>query len=138
MICRPVASCREEHHHCCRRRADDPADPSAAALGTGRRRKKADAVLVLDELAEAEVRVLRPRRDPLRRRPRRLAPTADDELDLRSEQEHDRHPDRNPGANVVAEEPCHDEDERRSPHCGLDGRSVGAPPHGRRVGSERH
>ena len=135
---RPVASDREEHDHGGPRGTDDPADPPGATLGTGRRRNEANAFLVLDELAEAEIRVLGPRRHSLRRGARPLAPSAHDELHLRREEEHDRNPDRNPGTDVVAEEPRHHHDERRGPEGGLEGRAVGVLPHERRVGGEPH
>ncbi len=135
---RPVASHREEHDHGGHRGPEDPAEPPAAALRAGRRWTEVDAFLVLDELTEAEVRVLRPRPDPRRGAPWRLAAPADHVLHLGREQEHDRHPDRNPRTDVVAEEPCHDDDERCGPHGGLDGRAVGVLPHARRVGGEQH
>ena len=64
-------------------RANEPAEPPAAPLGALGRWEEADAVLVLDELAEAEIGVLGSGWDARRTLSRRLPSAADDELDLR-------------------------------------------------------
>ena len=100
--------------------------PSAGPRrGPGGRRDEADAVVVLDELAEAEIGVLRPGRDAPARPARRFAAAADDELDLGREEQDERQPERDPRAEVVAEEPGDDEHERGRARGGLEGLPVG-------------
>src|SRR4029079_6633649 len=81
----------------------DPAERAAASLGAGGGRQEPDSVVLLDHLSEPEVGVLRPRRNAGRGRTRSLAPAAEDELDLRREQEDDGHPDRYPRHAIRAE-----------------------------------
>ena len=115
-------------------RANEPAEPPAAPLGALGRWEEADAVLVLDELAEAEIGVLGAGWDARGTLSRRLPSAADDELDLRREEYGDRDPHGDPRAHVVAEEPGDDEDDRGRPDGGLEGRAIDTRPHGRRVG----
>ena len=130
----PIAVRREGDDRRSDDRANEPAEPPAAPLGALGRREEADAVLVLDELAEAEIGVLGAGWDARGTLSRRLPSAADDELDLRREEHGDRDPHRDPRAHVVAEEPGDDEDDRGRPDGGLEGRAIGTRPHGRRVG----
>ena len=124
-----VAASGERDHDGGRCRADDPADAPPASRGPGRRRDEAHAVGVLDELAEAEIGVLRPGRDAPARPARRFAAPADDELDLGREEQDERQPERDPRTEVVAEEPGDDEHERGRARGGLEGLPVRRLPH---------
>ena len=75
-----------------------------------------DAVLVLDELAETEVGVLRTGRRPSPLGSTGLAPPAEHELDFRGEKDDERQPERHPLLQVVDEQPRKHEDERGQPH----------------------
>jgi hypothetical protein len=130
---RAVAPYGERHDDRREHAADEPRHRPPGALGTGRRRQEVDAVLVLDELTEAEVSVLGAGRRPQRGRPRPLAPPARDELDLGREQHDDGQPDGDPRAQVVAEEPRDDEDESGGADGRLNRPAIDLVPHGPRV-----
>jgi hypothetical protein len=75
-----------------------------------------DALLVLDDLAEAEVGVLGAGRRAAPPAPARLAPCAKDELHLGGEQDDERQPEGHPFLQAVGEEPRKHEDECGDPH----------------------
>jgi hypothetical protein len=59
-----------------------------------------------------------------------FAAAAEHELDLGCEENHDREPDGDPRAKVVAEEPRHDEHEGRCSNGGLERAAIELVPHG--------
>src|SRR4029079_17863748 len=83
-----------------------------------------DAVLVLDELTEPEIGVLRARRRPLALRPPRLAPPAQHELGLRCEEHHERQPEWHPLLERVDEQPREHQDERGEAQARLERRAA--------------
>ena len=74
-----------------------------------------DALLVLHELSEAEVRVLGPRRRSAARRAARLVAAPENELELRPEQDDERQPERHPLLQRVDEQPREHEPEGGQP-----------------------
>ena len=75
-----------------------------------------DPLIVLDELSEAEVRVLGPRRRSAASRAARLGPSPEDELELRPDQDGERQPERHPVLQRVEEQPRQHEADGRQPH----------------------
>ena len=75
-----------------------------------------DSVHVLDELPEAEVRVLGPRRRSTAGRATRLGPSPEDELELRPDQDGEGQPERHPFLQGVDEQPREHEADGGQPH----------------------
>ena len=80
--------------------------------GAGGRRHVPVAVVLLHELAEAEVGVLGPRRDAAAPRAGGLEAAAQHELDLRGEEDDERQPERHDLAEPLDEQPRDDEADR--------------------------
>ena len=122
---RAVGARREREQDDHGQRTHDADDPAALRrLRPGRGWNPVNSVLVLHELAEPEVGVLRPRRRPATPGPARLAPPAQHELDLRGEENDEREPERHPPLEPVDEEPREDEDERCNAHARLERRAA--------------
>ena len=110
--CAVGAGCQhEQRDH--RNGTHRPGEPAPGTTrGAGGRWHVPVAVVLLDELAEAEVGVLGPRRDAPAARAGDLAARAQHELELGCEEDDERHPERHELAEPLDEQPRDDEADR--------------------------